>query len=132
MEILDYKKIVHITQVFGSIAKSLYIQFRLKIILLIKIICTWSNRISLIPPTIYTCKKLTSVLQMHTCKPIIVQVEKPLDKMFLYLIALNKHWIFVMFVHIYNCYHYFLKPWKHLITHVYLHTLIVVLVKHYQ
>jgi hypothetical protein len=70
------KKIIHtLTQVFGSIAKSLYIQFRSKIILLIRIIHTWSNRISLILPRIYTFKKLTSVPQIHTCNPILVQVE---------------------------------------------------------
>ncbi len=69
------KKVHTLTQVFGSIAKSLYIQFRSKIILLIKTIRTWSNRISHIPPRIYPCKKLTSVPQSHACKPILVQVE---------------------------------------------------------
>jgi hypothetical protein len=61
--------------VFGSIAKSLYIQFKSKITLLIITIRTWSNRISLIPLGNYTCKKPISVAQIHTCKPIFVQME---------------------------------------------------------
>jgi hypothetical protein len=87
---------------------------------------------SLIFPKIYICKKLTSVLQIHTCKPILVQMEdvKTIGQNVFVFDSIEQA---LNICHVY-AYTYLLplpvKPWKHLTKHIYLHTLIVILEKH--
>ncbi len=90
---------------FGTIAKSLYMQFKSKITLLI----------------------ITIVLEIHTCKPILVQMEDAKtigQNVFVFdnieqalCICHVRAYLYLLPLHA--------RPWKHLTKHVYLHTLIV-------